>query len=654
MPYTIATQFVGRDADLIWLHDRLQDSNRLAISAIQGMGGIGKTELALQYAYRSLDQAEYPGGVCWLRSREDVGIQIVGFARTHLDLSLPTELDLSQQVAYCWRHWREGTALLIWDDVTDYDAIQPYLPPGGDRFRVLLTTRRDLGASVRQLRLEVLSQAAALDLLRSFVTGDLIDSQLADAKALCEWVGCLPLGLELVGRYLARKPDLSIAQLLQRLQEKRLEAKALKQAEPGMTASLGVAAAFELSWQELSASAQQLAGLLSLFALAPIAWTLVEACLPEWDAEELEDLRDEALLGLHLLQRSAQEMYELHQLLREFFAAKRSGMAIEEEMKRSVCRVLVNEAEQIPQALTLTLVAQFTPLIPHLVEVTTHLTAWLTDEDLIEPYVRIALFYQEQGAYKQAQPWLLQCCTVAEIRLGTDHLDTATSLNNLANLYNLQGRYSEAEPLYLRSLSINETQLGADHPAVAASLNGLALLYELQGRYPEAEPLYLRSLQIFEGHLGAEHPDTALSLNNLALLYQATGRYSDAEPLFVRSLQIREQHLGAEHPGTAFSLNNLAGLYSVIGRYNHAEPLYTRALQIREQHLGAEHPDTALSLNNLAELYRVTRRYSDAEPLLVRSLQIRERRLGADHHYTASQSQQFGIAVPINWAIWGC
>ena len=479
LPYSGTTVFVGREAEMADLHDQLGQDERVAISAISGMGGIGKTELALQYALEHLGLKTYAGGVCWVRAREEVGTQIVSFARSQLSLEPPEDLELLQKVQWCWRNWQAGEILTVFDDVQAYADVQPYLPPAAEpRFKVLMTTRLSrLAATVQNYEIQVLSEAAALKLLSAIAPDGRIDSQLADAKLLCEWVGCLPLGLELVGRYLARKPDLSIAQLLQRLQEKRLEAKALKQAEPGMTASLGVAAAFELSWQELSVAAQQLAGLLSLFALAPIAWTLVEACLPEWDAEELEDLRDEALLGLHLLQRSAQEMYELNQLLREFFAAKRSGMAIEEEMKRSVCRVLVNEARQIPQALTLTLVAQFTPLIPHLAETTTYLSAWLTDEDLIVPYLQIGQFYEGQAAYDKAEPWLTQSCTVAEAKLGLEHPATATSLNDLAALYRATGRYSEAEPLYLQSLSIREQQLGAEHLDTARSLNNLAGLY---------------------------------------------------------------------------------------------------------------------------------------------------------------------------------
>ncbi|MBI4781936.1 MAG: tetratricopeptide repeat protein [Oscillatoriophycideae cyanobacterium NC_groundwater_1537_Pr4_S-0.65um_50_18] len=315
-----------------------------------------------------------------------------------------------------------------------------------------------------------------------------------------------------------------------------------------MTASLGVAAAFELSWQELKPSAKELAAWLSLFALAPIAWTLVEACLPEWDAEDLEDVRDQDLLGLHLLQRSEAGIYQLHQLLREFFAAKRQQMPAEAAMQQTLCRVMVAEARQIPQTPTLDLIAQFTPLILHLEEVATALTDCLTDDDLITPYTRIAWFYQGQAAYAQAQPWLEQCRATAETRLGKNHPAVATSLNNLAALYESTGRYSDAEPLYVRSLQIREQQLGADHPDTALSLNNLAALYQSTGRYSDAEPLYVRSLQIREQQLGADHPDTALSLNNLAELYRTTGRYSDAEPLYLRAVVIFYHRLGDTHP----------------------------------------------------------------------------------------------------------
>jgi tetratricopeptide (TPR) repeat protein len=631
LPYSGVTEFVGREADLKQLHQQVQTGTTVAISAISGMGGIGKTELALQYAYQHVESPTYPGGICWLRAREDLGIQIVSFAQTGLDLSPPEDLELAEKVTWCWQHWRQGAVLVVLDDVQDYQNIRSLLPAAESRFRIVLTTRLQLGSPVQNLEIKVLTPTASLALLRSLVTDERIDQQIDEANQICEWLGYLPLGLELVGRYLARKPDTSLTTLWQRLQDKRLEAKALKDAEPEMTASLGVTAAFELSWEALSESAQQLAALLSLFALAEIPWTLVEPCLPDWDTEDLEDLRDRELLGWHLLQRTGAGMHQLHQLLREFFAAKRSQMPAVEALQPQFFNVMLTAARRSTETPTRSLIQETEIVIPHLQAAIDRAASAQQEVNVALGLSWLAELYRKQGRYSDAEPLLVRSLSIREQQLGANHPDTAGSLNDLAGLYYFQGRYSEAEPLHVRSLSIREQQLGADHPNVATSLNNLAELYRLQGRYSEAEPLYERSLAISEQQLGADHPAVATSLNNLANLYYFQGRYSEAEPLYGRSLSIREQQLGADHPNVATSLNDLAELYQSQGRYSEAEPLYMRSLSIREQQLGADHPDVATSLNNLANLYQSQGRYSEAEPLYMRSLSIMEQQLGADH-----------------------
>ena len=165
-----------------------------------------------------------------------------------------------------------------------------------------------------------------------------------------------------------------------------------------------------------------------------------------------------------------------------------------------------------------------------------------------------------------------------------------------------RAQHAEAEPLYLRALAIREQELGASHPDTASSLNNLADLYYAQGKYAEAEPLYVHALAICERELGASHPSTALSLNNLAALYKNQGKYAEAEPLYLRALAICERELGASHPDTASSLNNLAGLYWSLGKYAEAEPLYLRALAIYEQELGAQHPTTQIIQANYTSL----------------------------------------------------
>jgi tetratricopeptide (TPR) repeat protein len=597
------------------------------------MGGIGKTELALQYAIDQLKQGQYPAGCCWLRARDrEIATEIVTFAQVHLGLSPLDQLEIEDQVRFCWQRWPEGAALVVLDDVTDYQAIEPYLPPADPRFKLLITTRLDLGSTVQKIAIEELDEDSAIALLESLVGGERIRSQLADAQALCKWVGYLPLALELLGRFLARKLDWSIGRLLQALEEKRLAAKALVETENGMTGQLGVAAALELSWQELNGAEQELACVLGMFAIAPIPWSLVGSCQPEVDPDELEDIRDDGLMARSLLKRVGDGSYQLHQIVQEYFRIK-LGQRIDrgQAIKVTFWQVMVGIAQSIGSSPTIDQIEQVRESIAHLEE---GVRSWLdsiTDENLIWPFVGIGRFYAGQGNYSFAEPWDKNCLEVVRKRLGEEHPDVATSLNNLAGLYRSQGKYEEAEPLFRSALEMSKRLLGEEHPDVATSLNNLAGLYRSQGKYEEAEPLYRSALEKRKRLLGEEHPNVATSLNNLAALYSSQGKYEEAEPLYRSALAMSKRLLGEEHPDVATSLNNLALLYESQGKYEEAEPLYRSALEKRKRLLGEEHPDVAMSLNNLAGLYRSQGKYEKAEPLYHSALEMYKRLLGEEH-----------------------
>jgi hypothetical protein len=337
VPRSGVAKFVGRDEELEQIHTQLQKSEPMVISAISGMVGVGKTELAIQYA--KAFEAAYPAGICWLLAREmNVGTQIVGYAIVQLGLQIPDGTELPDQVRFCWRNWPEGDALIVLDDVTNYSEVEPYLPPENPRFKVLLTTRLKFGSPVQTLPLGVLYTEKSLELLEVLVGKERVAAELAVAQSLCEWLGHLPLGLELVGRYLALREDLSISKMLFRLLKaklrKAIEDEALEVSSDTWTATAkrGINAAFELTWEMLDEKSQHLGKLLSLFALAPIPWKLAEKVKQkyceifpengEFVAEEFKKART-ALLRNHLLQVAAgQDTYQLHALVREFFRSK--------------------------------------------------------------------------------------------------------------------------------------------------------------------------------------------------------------------------------------------------------------------------------------------------------------------------------------------
>ena len=298
-----------------------------------------------------------------------------------------------------------------------------------------------------------------------------------------------------------------LEELLSRLQE--------KQAQDGES---GTATAFELNWESLDSEAQTLACLLSLFALAPIPWSLVEATANASKLEfDLETQRS-TLIQRYLLQQLGDDTYQLHEVIRDLLRVKLDELAVADELKQGFCQAMVAVAEDIPQTPTLQQILQVAPAIPHLAEVATVQKDWLSDEDLIGPFVGLASFYKGQGAYEQALPWYEQCLSTTRERLGQEHPDVATNLNNLALLYSSQGRYAEAEPLLRQALELWKRLLGQEHPDVALSLNNLAGLYDSQGRYAEAEPLYLQALEIAERRLGVNHPNTVTIRENLQSL----------------------------------------------------------------------------------------------------------------------------------------
>jgi len=664
LPQTNVTFFAGRDEDLEKVHELLQKNQKVAVSAfVKGMGGVGKSELALQYALRHL-LTDYGGGICWLRGNEGtLPTQLQDFVQVQLGETMPDGLNSGEKLAgHCWRRLSErvaGQMLVVLDDVKDYGNVEPFLPTLDGKFRVLVTTRLGLGNAMQQYRLDVLVLAAAVDLLKSFLPeADPRRENEEAIKNLCTWLGRLPLAIELVGRYLAlpNQLDTGISEILQRLQgECMVQLSEITDEERKLLPkNLNVAASFFLSWQELSPLAQRLACLLGLFALAPIPWTLIQSVMLDetkqkqsfWQGlqglfqkkavalteRDLQGARGE-LLNLHLLERTQQGVYELHQLLREYFQFQLQQHPEWQVLRQQVAVSLLNISKGIEEIITIDQVKEVAPAIPHLEILGREMLAVIPnpEDNLVWAFLGVARFYKGQGLYASAVDPYQTCLKVSESHLGADHPSVATSLNNLAELYRVQGKYSEAEPLYLRSLEIRERQLGADHPDVAQSLNNLAGLYNSQGKYSEAEPLYRRSLEIDKRIYGEDHPEIATDLNNFAGLYRSQGKYSEAEPLYVRSLEIDKRIYGEDHPEIATDLNNLALLYKSQGKYSDAEPLYLRSLEIRERQLGADHPDVAIDINNLALLYDNQGKYSEAEPLYLRSLEIRERQLGADH-----------------------
>jgi hypothetical protein len=201
IPQSQARKFVGRDEEIEQLRQLLQTNDVVVISDATGQGGVGKTELAIQYSEQYLE--DYSGGCCWLNPQGvDLGTQLVEFGVVNFpNFNPPDGLSLAGQVAYCWKNWQAGKVLLIFDDVKDWKLIQPYLPPKGSRFKVLITTRLNSGLTYPSLPLGELSPDAALELLAKLLGDEYVQQEMETAKGICKLMGYIPIGLYQIAAY---------------------------------------------------------------------------------------------------------------------------------------------------------------------------------------------------------------------------------------------------------------------------------------------------------------------------------------------------------------------------------------------------------------------------------------------------------------------
>ena len=649
MPLAPNPLFVGRGDECLQMAAAFRGKDTTValgqVVASTGLGGLGKTQLAVELVHRY--GRFFAGGVFWLgfASADEIPLQVAACAGSG---AVGLEADLSgrpleERVKLVMGAWQSAVPrLLVFDNCEEESLLERWRPTSGG-CRVLVTSRRSHWSptlGVTALPLDLLPRPDSIELLRRYRPDLAADDSRLDAIA--GRLGDLPLALHLAGRYLlAYRADVGLDDYAAELDQPALIQHASLLGEglddsPSPTHHVqSLAQTFALCLGRLDREREvdrvAIALLSRMACLAPgepvprdLLGRTLEEIAPRRRAAGLRRLEAVGLVD------DGEGGLRMHRLLVHFVRQKN----LDREARPAVAPALIACGEDAYQGhLTGPTLAA---VIPHLVNAAGAAAGGAHDRRLAaELCIAAGRALQYAGDLKAAKPWYERAVATRERVLGPDHPDTALSLNNLGELLWAQGHLGPARSLFERALDIRERVFGSDHPHTAECLNDLALLLKDQGALGGARTLYERALAIREKVLGPDHPLTALSLYNLGVLLRDQGEFIAARPLYQRALAIHERMLGPDHPHTAISINGLARLLHAQGELDAARPLLERALAIRERVLGPDHPDTAQSLNNMGALLRDQGELAGARPLLERALDIWDRVLGPDHPRTA-------------------
>ena len=619
----------GREELLAALKARLTGDGGAGpkVVALCGLGGAGKTSVALEYAHRQLGQV----GVAWQFGAEDPAVLAAGFGELAAQLGAA---DRGDPVAAVHAVLRASQApwLLVFDNAPDRESVAAFAPPAGPG-RVLITSRNQIWPPGQAVEVPVLDpQVAAEFLVRR--TGDPDEPA---ATELAGELGGLPLALEQAAAYVqASRENLAGYVALFRLRRADL----LSRGEP-TGYSRTVAATWRLAFEDVQQTAPGAAGLLRLLAFcAPEAIPLRLLLQPrpglagrfgEEVATVLEPLLEDplaagdaiaALRRYSLITPAAGGSLSVHRLVQAVTADQMPAELASQW--RLAAATLIEDAipaDTEPPA-TWPVCAALLP----------HAQAALADNS--DGMARMANYLGRSGSYAAARNLQRKVVEARERVPGPEHPRTLDARSNLARWTGEAGDPAAARDLFAALLPVDERVLGPEHPDTLDARSNLARWTGEAGDRAAARDLFAALLPVDERVFGPEHPYTLTTRGNLARWTGEAGDPATARDQVAALLPVSERVSGPEHPHTLTARARLAYLTGAAGDPAAARDMYAALLPVRERVLGPEHPDTLTTRSNLARWTGEAGDPATARDLFAALLPVDERVLGPQHPYT--------------------
>jgi hypothetical protein len=624
--------FTGRDGLLVAVRERLLAGDRAVVQVLHGMGGVGKTQLAMEYAHRFAGEYDM---VWWVAAQQSqlIGEQMamlateLGCAAAGADTTLAGRAVIAELRAR-WR-W-----LLVFDNAEDPADVTPWLP-GGATGHVLITTRTSRWSHIAvRAEIDVFARAESVAVLRA----QLPDVTEDEADRLAAALGDLPLAVAQAAGYLA-ETDMTPDQYVGLLTTKAAEI--LSEGTPPSYSSPLVAvtqmAAEKLVADDLAAA--ELVRLCAFMAPEPIpsVWFTVAADnLPEPLAARAADPvalgHLLAVVSRRALARGDRNGLQLHRLTQ---AILRDQLPSEQAEATRACAGMVLAANHPGDASDPRNWAGWARLLSHLLAVNPATSA---DSD-VRGLARDAMWYLlVRGDTRDVHDIAAHVYHQWHDQLGPDDQHTLSAANIFALALGEMGQYTDARRIQEDTLARHRRVLGDDSRQTLRSASNLAASLRDLGEIQAARELDEDTLARRRRVLGDDDPESLASANNLAIDLRDLGEVQAARGLDEDTFARRRRVLGDDHPDTLTSASNLAIELGQLGELQAARGLDEDTFARRRRVLGDDHPDTLTSASNLAIDLRELGEFEAARELDEDAYARRRRVLGDDHPDTLTSA----------------
>ncbi|KAH6615308.1 hypothetical protein C7974DRAFT_320174 [Boeremia exigua] len=658
----------GRDSDFV-TRASLSAVHRLCTkpgihAALVGLGGVGKSQIAIEYAYQMLEERP-DTWVFWVHAETQSRFKESYYAiakKTKLNGWDDPQADILQLVSVWLRNEANGPWLMILDSADDVGVLFDDTPvscatdganqtpekpplswflPHNSNGSMLVTSRsrevacRLTGDASNIVEVGPMDYQDANTLLRKKLTGN---ARQDEADQLISLLGNMPLALTQAAAFINRTPRMSVARYLDDIcgDDIYLLNKNVVDIRRDDQGSNSIMTTWQISFEYLrkrSPSAARLLSLMSFFDRQGIPASLLLRQYAEEGLGEADFDSDMYMLtSLCLVKQAGKASFEMHGLVQY---SMRRWLEMQDELEhwKGTCIALICEdyAEQgrenwpIQQS-----------LLPHALAALDILPV-SADPSTLKCLNSLGLSLKMLGRYEEAKTELQKVVNAYESTFGTSDLATITSSINLASIYNDQQQWTEAEKRTKEVLQTSKETLGPDHMVTMTRMANLGTTYWQAGKLEQAQALDIQTLELRRINLGEDHLMTVDSKNNLAETYLCRRLYREAEAL---QLEVLEYHIrtdGELHPFTLTMQSNLAMTYKHQGRLSEAETLHKETLTKMTEVSGPDSPNTLSCMRSLAWTYEAQGRLKEAIELMGKCCET------FDRVYTPDSGEMFGF-----------